>query len=190
MLDGLWRDPNICMSPRLATTRLVKVRGERRWTAVPAYAERASSPEELAELFHRAQHEIARSADPAIETWARYRATSRAAAVFSTLVLRASGYETVPPGDPKGAFEALPTLFGAEGRAPAAAFAASHRKCRRKTSPWAPAALERELRKLSRDVEEFRKSVLECLESTRRTLLPRGPKTTRDKTEPYQGRLF
>lgn len=29
------------MSPRLARTRLVKVRGERRWTAVPAYAQRA-----------------------------------------------------------------------------------------------------------------------------------------------------
>lgn len=135
----------ICMSPRLATTRLVKVRGERRWTAVPAYVERPSSTEELAGLFHQAQHEIARSGDPALESWARYRAASRAAALLSTLVLRASGYETVPPGDPKGAFEALPTLFGAEGRAPATAFPASHRKSRRKTSPWAPAALEGEL---------------------------------------------
>ncbi len=178
------------MSPRLATTRLVKVRGERRWTAVPAYAERPSGAEELAGLFHRAQHEIAQSADPALESWARYRAASRAAAVLSTLVLRASGYETAPHGDPKGAFEALPTLFGVEGRASAAAFLASHRKSRRKTSPWAPAALERELRKLVREVDEVRKSVLEWLESTRRTLFPRVPKPTLDKTEPHQGRLF
>lgn len=180
----------IWMSPRLATTRLVKVRGERRWTTVPAYAERPSGAEELAGLFHRAKHEIAQSADPALESWARYRAASRAAAVLSTLVLRASGYETVPPGDPKGAFDALPTLFGAEGRAPATAFLVGHRKSRRKTSPWGPAALERELRKISREVHQFRKSVLEWLESTRRTIFPPVPKTTRDKTEPHQGRLF
>jgi hypothetical protein len=178
------------MGPRLATTRLVKVRGQRRWTAVPAYAERPASTEELAGLFHQAQHEIARSGDPALDSWARYRAASRAAAGLSTLVLRASGYETVPPGDSKGALEALPILFGAEGRAPAAAFLASHRKSRRKTSPWAPAALERELRKLSREVDEFTKSVLEWLESTRRTIFPPVPKATKDKTEPYQGRLF
>lgn len=177
------------MSPRLATTRLVKVRGDRRWTAVPAYVERPSSPDELAELFHRAQHEIARAADPAIESWERYRAASRASSALATLVLRASGYDAVPPADPRGAFDALPALFGAEGRAPAAAFLACYRKSRRKKSPWAPAALERELRKLSGEVDGFTKSVLEWLESTRRSLLPRAPKP-RGEAEPHQRMLF
>jgi hypothetical protein len=178
------------MGPRLATTRLVKVRGERRWTAVPAYAERTCTPAEIAELLHQAQHEIARSADPAMDSWSRYHAASRVSVALATLVLRSSNYETVPPGDPKGTLEALPILFGAEGRAPAAAFMACHRKCRRKTNPWAPAALERELRQLSRKVDDFRKSVLEWLESTKRTILPSLPKTTQDKTEPHQGQLF
>lgn len=177
------------MSPRLATTRLVKVRGERRWTAVPAYTERLSSPEELAELFHGAQHEIARAADPATQSWERYRAAALASTALAKLVLRASGYEAVPPDDPKGAFDALPALFGAESRAPAAAFLACYRKSRRKKSPWAPAALKCELRKLSSEVEQFRKSILEWLESTRRTLLPPAPKS-RDKTDPHQGLLF
>jgi hypothetical protein len=168
---------------------LVKVRGERRWTAVPAYAERTCTPAEVAELFHQAQHEIARSDDPALEPWARYRAASRASIALATLVLRASDYETVPPGDPRAAFDALPTIFGAEGRAPAAAFLAAHRKSRRKTCPWASTALERELRKLSQEVDGFRKSVLEWLESTRRSLMPRAPKP-QGKQEPHQRMLF
>lgn len=176
------------MSPRLATTRLVKVRGEHRWTAVPAYAERASSPEELAELFHRAQHELTRSSDPALGPSDRFRAAAEAAAAFSTLVLRASGYETVPPGDSRGAIEALPTLFGAEGRAPAAAFLAGYRKSRRKTAPGSPATVERQLRTLMTQVERFRKAVLEWFEVNRRPLPP-APKSA-EGSEPTQGLLF
>lgn len=177
------------MGSRLATTRLVKVRGERRWTAVPAYAERASKPEELAELFHQAQHELARSTDPAQDSWERYRAASRASAALATLVLRASGYETVPPNDPKGALEALPTLFGAEGRAPAAAFLAGHRKSRRKTAPWPPTEMERQQRTFVLEVDRFRASVLEWLEANRTPLALPKPKST-DSAEPHQGRLF
>jgi hypothetical protein len=171
-------------------TRLVKVRGEHRWTAVPAYAGHASSSEELAKVFHTAQHEIARVVDPTLDPWDRYRAASRASAALATLVLHASGYETVPPGDPKGAFDALPVLLGAEGRAPAAAFLSCIRRSSRKKCPWAPAALDRELRKLSREVGDFRKSVLEWIESTRRPLLVTKAPGSRIKTDPHQRMLF
>jgi len=177
------------MSPRLATTRLVKVPGERRWTAVPAFAARACMPEEIADLFHQAHHELARSADPAADLGTRYRAACAASFVLATGVLRASGYETVPPLDPKSTFDALPDVFGPEGREAAAVFLSCHRKSRRRTLTGRRVALERELRELSSEVDRFRKSVLEWLETTRRNLLPaRSP--LNNGADPHQMTLF
>ena len=175
--------------PRLATTRLVKVPGERRWTAVPAYARRKCTPDEIAELFHQAHHEMARSADPAADLATRYRAASGASLGLATVVLRASGYETVPPLDPKSTFDALPDVFGPEGREAAAVFLSCHRKSRRRTLTSRRDALERALRELSSEVDRFRKSVLEWLEATRRNLLPARP-ASNDGVEPHQKTLF
>jgi len=178
------------MSPRLATTRLVKVPGERRWTAVPAYGRRTCTPDEIARLFHQIEHDVARSSDPATDLAERYRAAAAASLGLATVVLRASDYETVPPLDPKSTFGALPDVFGTEGRAPAATFLSHHRKSRR-TNYWIArqAALAGELRELSGEVDRFRKSVLEWLETTRRNLLPVRP-SSNDDAEPHQSRLF
>jgi hypothetical protein len=178
------------MSPRLATTRLIKVRGERRWKAVPAYVRRKCTPDEVAQLFHQLEHELARSADPASDALTRYQAQSAASLVLATLVLRAWDYETVPPLDPKNTLGALPDLFGPEGREPAKMFLSHHRKSRR-SQHWTTrqAVLAKEIRELSHEVDLFRKSVLEWLEAARRNLLPSRPRAT-ETTGPDQMMLF
>jgi len=172
---------------RLAFTRLVKVHGEHRWKAVPAYIQQACQPAEIAALFHRLEHDWAKSADPAADLKARYRAASAASLVLATVVLRASDFETVPQQDPKGTFDALPNLFGPEGREPADIFLSHHRKSRR--GAGGRPALAGALRDLSRAVDRFRISVLEWLDATRRNLLPARPPPD-DDPEPRQRTLF
>jgi hypothetical protein len=162
-------------SPTLPATRLVKVRGERRWTAVPAYALRSSTPKEIVRLFHEIEHEMARSADPAADQGTRTRAAADAALRLSTVVLRASGYETHPPGDPVSTFEALEVLFGPEGRTLAAYFLTSYRRSRRKSGSGTAGTREKRLTELMREVERFRESILEWLQATRRNLFPARP---------------
>jgi hypothetical protein len=156
----------------LATTRLVKVPGEHRWKAVPAYVERACTPDEIAGLFHEIEHDLARSADPATELAARYRASADAALKLATVVLRASGYETHPPLDPALTFEALPTLFGPEGRALAKTLLAHHRRSRRKITPARVPTVKRDSADLTREAARFRESILDWLATTRRNLVP------------------
>jgi hypothetical protein len=91
--------------------------------------------------------------------------------------------------DPKSTFGALPDVFGPEGREPAASFLSHHRKSRRRNWAARQAALAGELRELSREIDRFRKSVLEWLETTRRNLLPIRP-SSNDGAEPHQSRLF
>jgi hypothetical protein len=119
----------------------------------------------------------------------RYRAASAASLGLATVVLRAWDYETVPPLDPKSTFGALPDVFGPEGREPAASFLTHHRKSRRRNWTARQAALAGELRELSRELDRFRKSVLEWLETTRRNLLPARPPSD-DREEPQQRTLF
>ncbi len=178
------------MSPRLATTRLVKVRGEHRWKAVPAYTQRPSSPGEIAELLHQALHEAARSADPAADLVTRYRAASEASLGLATVVLRASGYDTVPQRVPKETFDALWTLFGPDGREAAAVFLAAHKKSRRESLGKSPAALTQSFRELSEALEGFRTQVLEWLETARPSPRPATPPPGPENDEPHQGRLF
>lgn len=177
------------MSPRLATTRLVKIPGGHRWKAVPAYRRRTCTAGEIARLFHELEHDLARSADPASDLWTRYQAQSSASLALATVVLRAWGYEAVPPLDPENTFGALPELFGPEGRETAAAFLVHHRKSRRRKY-WATRIdqLERELGDLAREVDRFKKSVLEWLEVTRRSLL--RPRPNLRGTEDSQMTLF
>jgi len=176
--------------PRLASTRLVKVPGQHRWKAVPAYLERSSSPREIAELLHQALHEAARSADPAADLATRYRAASAASLGLATIVLRASGYDTVPPRAPKETFDALATLFGPEGREAAAIFLKADDPSRKKSLGKSPATLKKSLRELAEAVEGFRTQVLEWLDTARPSLLPADPPPPSKDDEPHQRRLF
>lgn len=176
--------------PRLASTRLVKVPGERRWKAVPAYTQRTYSPGEIARALHQALHEAARSADPAADLATRYRAASAATLGLATVVLRVSGYDTVPQLSPKETFDALPTLFGPDDRKAAAVILAAHEKSRSKSLGKSPVALKRSLRELSEALESFRTQVLEWLETTRPGLLPTAPPAPPKDDEAYQRRLF
>ena len=139
----------------------------------PAYVERACTPDEIAQLFHEIEHELSKSADPAAELAARYRAAAQAALGLSTVVLRASGYETRPALDPALTYGALPTLFGPEGRALAMSFPGHYRRSRRKITPAGVHAVDRHLAEFTREAERFRESILEWLATTRRRLVPR-----------------
>lgn len=178
---------------RLASTRLVKVRGQHRWKGVPAYVERTSSPGEIAEALHQALHDAARAADPTADLVTRYRSASAGSLGLAIVVLRASGYDTVPPLSPKETFDALPTLFGPDGREAAAVFQAAYEKSREKSLGKSPAALKRSLRELAEALESFRSQVLEWLETTCPGLLPvvpPAPPHAPKGDEPYQRRLF
>jgi hypothetical protein len=176
--------------PRLASTRLVKVPGQHRWKAVAAYIQRSSSPGEIAELLHQALHEAAWSVDPGADLVTRYRAASAASLGLATVVLRVSGYDTVPPQAPKETFDALRTLFGPDGREAAAVFLAAYEESRKKSlEKSSPATLKKSLRELSEAVEGFRTQVLEWLETTRPGL-PGAPPPPPKDDEPHQGRLF
>jgi hypothetical protein len=178
------------MSPRpLPTTRLAKVPGERRWVAKRAYITKRSTPGQIAGLLHAAEHDLAHAADPATEVASRYRAAVQAALNLATIVLRASGYVTSPAHDPQLAFEALPDLFGPEGRRSAKIFLAHYRKSRRAATAQRPAALERALAEILREAGSFRESVLEWLRATRRHLLP-AAKSDEEGLEGRQGLLF
>jgi hypothetical protein len=178
------------MSPRLAQTRLVKIRGEHRWKAMPAYRERPCTPDEIAGLFHQFEHDTARSKDPATALVARYQALSAASLVLGTVVLRAWEYEAVPKLDPACTFGALPDLFGPEGRTWAKTFLAHDRKSRRRKF-WStrPGTLAEACRELSRDVDLFKNVVLEWLGTTRAHLLKK-PSQGSQSEDPSQGMLF
>jgi hypothetical protein len=179
------------MSPSrsLPATRLAKVQGERRWVAKPAYIKKLCTSDEIAQLLHAAEHELAHAADPATDPGARYRAAAQAALKLAAIVLRASEYESSPSLDPKLTFEALLDLFGPEGRQPAKNFLAHYRRSRRTPEGKRPAAVERALAEILREAGAFRESVLEWLEATRRHLLP-AAKSGEEGLEGRQGLLF
>lgn len=172
----------------LAPTRLVKVRGQSRWVSVPAYVQRPCTSDEVAELFHQAEHELARSGDPATDLATRYRASVEAALRLATLVIRASGYETCPRLEPTMTFDALPTLFGPEGRELAKSFLDHQRRSQRKGgSPRS--SLERKLDELRQQADRFRESIREWLVTTRRSLVP-AKRSGSDAVGGHQKTLF
>ncbi len=179
--------------PRLASTRLVKVRGSRRWTAAPAYIERNPGFDEITGLLHQALHEVVRAAHPALDLGSRRRAAVAASVSLAGLVLRASGYDTVPPLAPQETLEALSTLFGPEGREWASVFLTAYAKSDLKGRRVSPAVLQQDFWDLARAVDRFRDAVMEWLEATHPEFLPKKERPSEDLKEgdePYQKRLF